>query len=331
MEQEVTTANKKVKRLKRILVVLAALLILALASFLYYLIAQRPITTTISGAASPPRYVKAIYGDFGTLMGIAVNKSGSRIYAVDTSNQKVWVLNKNGNVTGSFGVTDGPGVTGGFQAPLYIAVGKNDEVYVTDRQASRIQVFSPLGKFVKSFTPVTKETDFVWSPLGINTDVKGNIYLADAKRGEHRVMVFAPDGNILRTFGKEGTGNGQFSYPNGIAVDAAGRIYVADTNNARVQVFTSTGKYIRTITGTGAGSLSHPSGLSTATKNQLHVVESFGGLVAVFSPEGVLQYTFGSQGIGNDQMRNPQAVAITPDGYVYVTDMGNNRIQVWRY
>lgn len=331
MEQEVTKTNNKVKRLKRILLVLAALLIIGLAALVYYLIAQRPITTAIPGAANPPRYVKAIYGDFGTLTGIAANKSGSKIYAVDTSNQKVWIIDKNGKVTGSFGVADGPGVTGGFQAPLYIAAGKNDELYITDRQASRIQVFSPLGKFIKKFVPVTKEADFVWSPLGINTDAKGTIYLTDAKRGEHRVLVFEPGGKLLRSFGKEGVGEGQFNYPNGVAVEASGRIYVADTNNARVQVFSSAGKYIRTITGTGEGGLSHPSGLSTSRKDQLHVVESFGGLVAVFSPEGELQYTFGSQGIGNDQMRNPQAIAITPDGYVYVTDMGNKRIQVWRY
>jgi len=322
----------KVKRLRRAFAVLAAVLLLLIIALVYFLLTQRPITKAIPGTpGGAPRYARAIYGSFGDLTGLALNKNGSRLYAVDTSNQKVWIISKNGTVVGSFGVAEKTNEPGGFQAPLFIAVGRSDEIYVTDRQAGRVQVFSPLGKFVKSFEPVTSQADFIWSPLSITTDSKGRIYIADAAPGNHRILILNKNGNILRSFGKEGTGKGEFNYPNGVAVDSAGKVYVADSNNARVQIFSASGKFEKSFSGTGEGSLSHPVGISVAREGEIHVVEALGGLISVFSTQGEPLYTFSSQGLGNEQLRAPQGIAISSDGYVYVADRGNSRVQVWRY
>jgi len=274
--------------------------------------------------------VKSTYGDFGTLSGVAVNKSGTRFYAVDTSKQKVWIISDAGAVIGSFGSPAEEGKEEGFAAPIFVAVGANDEIYVTDRQRAQISVYSPLGKFIKRFVPQVTGS-FVWSPLAIATDTKGNVYVTDATQGEHRVLVFDKQGKLLRKFGSQGSQNGQFNYPNGIAVANDGKIYVADSNNARVQVFSNTGKRLKTIMGTGEGGLTHPVGIDVSRSGEMHVVESFGHKVNVFDTDGTYLYGFGELGIMDGQFRYPQGIAINKNGRVIIADRDNSRLQIWQY
>lgn len=323
--------NKKIKRLKRGLYALLAVFAILLLALIYYLVTQRPVTKVLPGVPkSAPRYVKSVYGDFGTLSGVAVNKSGTRFYAVDTSKQKVWIISEAGAVVGSFGSTAEEGKEEGFAAPLFVAVGASDEIYVADRLKAQISVYSPLGKFIKRFVPQVKGP-FIWSPLAIATDMKGNVYVTDAAKGEHRVLVFDKQGKLLRKFGSEGSKKGQFSYPNGIAVADDGKIYVADSNNARVQVFSNTGKSLKTITGTGAGSLTHPVGIDVSRSGEIHVVESLGHTVNVFDTDGTYLYSFGELGIMDGQFRYPQGIAINGNGRVIVADRDNTRLQIWQY
>lgn len=323
--------NKKIKGLKRVLYALLAVFLILLLALAYYLITQRPITKVLPGVQkSAPRYVASVYGDFGTLCGVAVNKAGTRFYVVDTAKQKVWIISEAGAIVGSFGSSAEEGKEEGFAAPLYVAVGSSDEIYVTDRMRAQISVYSPLGKFVKRFVPqVTGLT--IWSPLAIATDTKGNVYVTDATKGEHRVLVFNKQGKLLRELGSEGSQKGQFSYPNGIAVASDGTIYVADSNNARVQVFSPTGKHLRTITGTGDSALTHPIGIDVSRSGEIHVAESLGHLVNVFNTDGTYLYGFGELGIADGQFRYPIGLAINKNGRVMVADRDNARVQIWQY
>ena len=54
-----------------------------------------------------------------------------------------------------------------------------------------------------------------------------------------------------------------FTRPNGVAVDEEGNIIVADSRNDRVQIFTSSGRFISKfgMKGTGPGEFDRPSGM----------------------------------------------------------------------
>jgi len=105
-----------------------------------------------------------------------------------------------------------------------------------------------------------------------------------------RVTIFNPDGTVATSFGKTGTGDGEFQEPWGVAVAPNGDIYVADTWNHRIQKFDATGRFLAKW------------GSFADVKNPTEQPSAFWG---------------------------PRAVAIGPDGNVYVTDTGNKRIQVF--
>jgi len=325
--------EKRKKRLKKIFYTLAAILILLILALIYYLLTQSPITRILPiGPKNPPRYVRSIYGDFKHLTGIAVNKNGSRFYVVDATQQKIWAFNRNGSPAGSFGEPQSPAEKKGFRQPLFVALDPQNNIYVTDRAGFRIGIFSPLGKFSGYFIP-TPGQEFIWSPLAIDFDNNGLMYLTDAKTGEHRVLVFNKKGKLVRQFGTYGRGRGQFAYPNGISVDSDGNIYVADTNSARIQVFNNKGKFLTLFKpGTGTNiEITHPVGIDATRPDEILVVESFGHEVQAYDSEGNFLYKFGSFGLGDGQFRYPQGIAVANDGRVYIADRGNNRIQIWQY
>jgi DNA-binding beta-propeller fold protein YncE len=326
---DLAKSNKRKKRLKIAFWLLAMLFLALLAALAYYLLTQRTVVQDIPGSgADAPRFVKSVFGDFTDLTGVAVNKKGDKFYVCDTQAQKVWMISKDGAVLGSFGKPGNPTDEEGFGTPYSVAVGVKDQVYVADRLGARVQIYSPIGKYIGQFRPTEA---IEWSPIGIASDTTGNIYVSDAKKDEHRVLKFDKNGKLLLKFGKQGLKNGEFNFPNALAVAANGDIYVCDSNNARVQVFNSKGKFKRAISGTGVGALTHPTGISLTRQDEIIVVESFGHDVQAYDTEGNNTYNFGKFGITDGQFRYPKGIAIAPDGTAFISDGDNKRIQVWKY
>lgn len=136
-------------------------------------------------------------------------------------------------------------------------------------------------------------------PRGIAVGPDGSVYVVDSRNS--RVEKFAPTGEFLLSFGSDGSGPGQLARfattggggPNGIAIDADGNVYVADTWNHRIQVFSPDGAYLR-----GWGSFfDAQDDPSQAATN--------GGMF--YGPRGLAIY----------------------NGELYVTDTGNERVQVF--
>ena len=75
------------------------------------------------------------------------------------------------------------------------------------------------------------------------------VYIANY-RG-HQVLVYDRTGELIRVLGQKGAGPGEFQMPYGVGMDKAGNLYVNDRGNARVQVFSSTYEYVRTVSTQG--------------------------------------------------------------------------------
>ena len=71
----------------------------------------------------------------------------------------------------------------------------------------------------------------------------GSVFVSDGYENS-RVVHFDKNGKFIKTWGKRGKGEGQFHLVHAIGIDSKDRLYVADRSNARVQVFTSGGKFL---------------------------------------------------------------------------------------
>ena len=174
--------------------------------------------------------------------------------------------------------------------------GAGGHVYAAAAEMHQVKVFTKSGASVRTLGTGVRgagNNQFA-SPLCVRAEPgpDGHIYVSDL--GNYRIQIFNKEGAHVRTIGvtgQRGSGNHQFDTPWGLCVEpgAAGHLYVTDTNNHRVQVFNKAGAYVRTIGVTG------------------------------------------QQGTGTHQLDRPEGVAVEPgpDGLVYVTDYGNDRLLVF--
>lgn len=63
--------------------------------------------------------------------------------------------------------------------------------------------------------------------------------------------MFYPDGQFKFAFGSKGSLDGELDLPAGVTTDRQNRIIVADKDNHRIQVFSSTGRFILKFGGYG--------------------------------------------------------------------------------
>jgi DNA-binding beta-propeller fold protein YncE len=127
----------------------------------------------------------------------------------------------------------------------------------------------------------------------------GNLYVTDLSQ---RVTVISPEGRVLRRWGGPGKGPGEFNFVNlrtvigKLAVDSHGLVYVSDSGNARIQVFTPEGRFVRQFGsfGEGSGQFHVPVGVAVDDAGNVYVVDDGRpGVVDKFSPGGKLVWQVG--------------------------------------
>jgi 6-bladed beta-propeller len=138
--------------------------------------------------------------------------------------------------------------------------------------------------------------------LAIGPD--GNLYVTASSQ---RVIVISPTGHFLRRWGGLGTGSGEFHFistntseplalDGSLAVDSQGLVYVSDSGNARIQVFTPEGRFVRQFGsfGYGPGEFDSPADLTVDGAGNVYVLDAGRpGVVNKFSPGGNLVWQVG--------------------------------------
>lgn len=90
------------------------------------------------------------------------------------------------------------------------------------------------------------EGSYFYQPSDIEADLKQSlIYVADS--GNHCVFVFNFMGKFVKAIGRKGQGPGEFDRPTGLYVLADSKLAVADFGNNRIQVFSDSSEFIRSI------------------------------------------------------------------------------------
>ncbi|MFI5371465.1 MAG: T9SS type A sorting domain-containing protein [Candidatus Eisenbacteria bacterium] len=234
------------------------------------------------------------FGAFGNALGLLGGTQGfssPQGIAVDRNNNDVFVLD-----TGGFGRVfrfDSSGLrltmwNTGILATA-VAVDDSDNVYVVSRPDTMflVQKYSSGGTLLKQWR-YGKSNDLTTVPNAITVDANFHVFAIDA--GGKKVQEFNSVGVGINTIGSPGTGNGQFETPHGVAVDAFGDLYVTDWSLDRVQLFDPAGAYL--------------------------------GQWTNFTPNPPFTHT----GPGVVGLYQPEGIALSPQGDVYVSEWGARRI-----
>jgi DNA-binding beta-propeller fold protein YncE len=299
----------------------------------WYLITRKPITALPLPAITQqpmPKYLFSVYGPTKPT-GIAVTSDGSRIYVTDPGGSGgLMIFDGQGRKVADVSVPDS---FPGDHVMVYVATDPaTGDIYVSDRPAGAIWIFSGDGAFRREFEPDQQLNG--WQPLGIAFGPDGNLYVTDLSGPYHRVEVVTKDGKLVRTIGERG----QMNFPNGVAVDATGRVFVTDSNDGRLLVFGQDGRRVGLIArGQKQGELGLPRGIAIDDQGLVYVVDMTAHQVQVYAQMATDESTprflghVGKEGSDDGDFLFPNGVAVDARARIYVTDQVNDRVQVWSY
>ncbi|MBI2953793.1 MAG: TIGR03663 family protein [Chloroflexi bacterium] len=139
----------------------------------------------------------------------------------------------------------------------------------------------------------------------------------------------------VETWGSKGAAAGQFQEPKGLAVGPDGSVYVLDTGNNRVQKLDAQGKFVLAWgeKGQGDGDFAEPWGIAVDEEGVVYVADTWNHRIQRFDANGSFIGKWGQFANVADAVAapggffGPRGIAVGADGFVYVTDTGNHRVQ----
>jgi tripartite motif-containing protein 71 len=244
--------------------------------------------------------------------GIAV--AGGHVFVADTGNDRVQrftLAGKDPKIIGQ----------GRLDTPQGLAV-RGKRLLVADDGHHRVAELTTAGRYVRDSAGV--ELKF---PYDVAFDAKGRAYVAD--NNLHRIVQLDTRLRRIRAWGGQGAGHGKFVFPRAVAVLPNGHLLVADAGNDRVQQFTATGGYVRTlgINGRKPPYVSAPADVAVNAFGEVAVADG-NGRISWFSLDG--RFAGGwAQSRSFQQstavVSSPNAIAFAGDRAVRVADGGEVR------
>ena len=179
-----------------------------------------------TGCERPGDLVPRAAGPFIYPTEMVPSPSGDLYISDGYRNSRVHRFTKDGQLIGSWGQ---PGKTepGHFHLPHSVLVDPDGKVYVCDRANRRVQIFSPDGEYITSWT------EGMGGPDDISRDQDGVFYVAEQEvdGGSPYVSLWQADGTLITRW--------EIRHAHGLWVDSKGDIYLGLTTNHSVD------KYVR--------------------------------------------------------------------------------------
>lgn len=180
------------------------------------------------------------------------------------------------------------------------------------------------GQAVGDFVLGKQEAVGMVSPIGVCTDGRDTVFIADSGAGVLHVYDLSRERYKRWTPGKK---DPPFQQPIGVAFDPSGRILVSDALAGALFVFDPSGSFLGEI---GRESLIRPCGLAVSgDTGEIFVADAGAHQVVVLDPDGGLARRIGERGGGDGQFNFPTHVAFDSAGRLYVSDSLNFRVQVF--
>ena len=164
----------------------------------------------------------------------------------------------------------------------------------------------------------------------VAVDSKDRVYVFN--RGEHPMIVFDREGNFLRSWGE-----GTFPRAHGLHIDANDILYCTDDGGHVVRKCTTEGKVLLELgvpgqpapymSGTPFHRCTHT---ALSPRGDIYVSDGYGNArVHKYSPDGKLLLSWGEPGTDPGQFNIVHNVVTDAEGWVYVADRENHRVQVF--
>ena len=164
----------------------------------------------------------------------------------------------------------------------------------------------------------------------VGVDKQDNVYVFN--RGEHPMMVFDREGNFLRAWGE-----GLFPRAHGLHMAPDDTVFLTDDGDHSVRKCTLDGKVLLTLGTPGkpapfmSGQPFHRCTHTALSPNgEIYVSDGYGNArVHKYAPDGKPLMSWGESGTEPGQFNLVHNISCDPDGWVYVADRENHRIQVF--
>ena len=292
-----------------------------IAYYLYndgYTWLAKPVAFTVTKPKPipAPTYKGTFAGGLGNPSGITVDGGGD-VWVTDSTANRVIEYSASGRKLREFGRSGA--AAGELSGPTAIALDGQGDVYVADTGNNRVEEFSGAGRFIRAYS--TANNVAFDAPQGLALDAKGDVFVSDTEN--NRIVEFSPAGVYVQSV------TAALSGPEGLSFDAAGDLWAAnagqyDEGGEQVVEFSTSGNVLIKIggdTSSNIGGLSNPSDVALDADGHLFVTDPDYDTVDEFDTVGPYGNEFGAT-----QLQNALAVAVAPNGDVYVADTGDGRI-----
>lgn len=267
--------------------------------------------------------------------GIAFDRQGN-IYVADMYNDRIQKFPPN-SVQGTSAVTVAGGMGAGsalnqLNDPTDVFIDSLGFMYVSDRNNDRILKFPPNSTQGTNGVIVAAATE----PICVFVSDSGYIYTIESFAASSVVRFpinSTADSVSTIVAGLGGTSSSNIAQPRDVVLDKNGNMFVADWAMHRIQKFPP-----NSVRGTPATTLYHSSWSypkSVAVDELGNVFAALSGTVTVIKlaqhPNTDTIIVAGGNGGGNglDQLNDPSSILVDQNGYIYIADQGNHRIQKW--
>jgi len=164
----------------------------------------------------------------------------------------------------------------------------------------------------------------------VAVDKQDRVYVFN--RGTHPMIVFDREGNFLRSWGE-----GLFKRAHGLHIGPDESLYCTDDGDHTVRKCTLEGKVLLTIgipekpapymSGEAFNRCTHT---ALSPRGDIYVSDGYGNArVHKYTPDGKLTKSWGEPGCDPGQFNIVHNIVADADGWVYVADRENHRVQVF--